>query len=168
MNETMWGLTGVPWAIAGGVFAIIGGGIGSAIGLSSSSNMAAGIVTEDGEKFGRLLPLVAMPSTQGIYGFITAILVLILFGLLLPESVPEIGAEEGFSIMLACLPVAFVGLFSGIYQGLTSAGAAGMVARRSEDAGKALIFPALVETYAVFALITTVLILLSLQSAYGF
>jgi V/A-type H+-transporting ATPase subunit K len=144
VNETIWGLTGLQWAVAGGVLAMIGGGIGSAIGLSSASNTAAGIVTEDAEKFGRVLPLAAMPSTQGIYGFITAILVLILFGLLLPDSVP------------------------GIYQGLTSAGAAGMVARRSEDAGKALIFPALVETYAVFALITTVLMLLSLQSAYGF
>jgi V/A-type H+-transporting ATPase subunit K len=147
---------------------MIGGGIGSAVGLSSASNTAAGIVTEDAEKFGRVLPLAAMPSTQGIYGFITAILVLILFGLLLPDAAPEITAEQGFAIMLACLPVAFLGLFTGIYQGLTSAGAAGMVARRSEDAGKALIFPALVETYAVFALITTVLILLSLQSAYGF
>ena len=43
-----------------------------------------------------------------------------------------------------------------------------MVARRDEEAGRALIFPALVETYAVFALITTVLMLLSLQSMYGF
>jgi F0F1-type ATP synthase membrane subunit c/vacuolar-type H+-ATPase subunit K len=35
-----------------------------------------------------------------------------------------------------------------------------MVARRDEDAGKALIFPALVETYAVFSLIVTILMLL--------
>jgi len=164
----IWGLSGTVWAFAGAGAAIIGGGIGSAIGLSSACNVAAGIITEDSEKFGRVLPIAAMPSTQGIYGFITAILVMIFFGLLLGDAEPAIEAKVGFTIFLACLPVATLGLVTGIYQGLTSAGAAGMVARRSEETGRALIFPALVETYAVFALITTVLMLLSLQSMYGF
>ncbi len=162
------GLSGTVWAFAGAALAIIGGGMGSAIGLSSASNVAAGIITEDSEKFGRVLPLAAMPSTQGIYGFITAILVMIFFGLLLGDAEPAMDAQVGFSIFLACMPVATLGLVTGIYQGLTSAGAAGMVARRSEETGRALIFPALVETYAVFALITTVLMLLSLQSMHGF
>jgi len=166
VNEAFWGLSGVAWAIAGGGLAMIGGGIGSAIGLSSASNTAAGIVTEDAEKFGRVLPLAAMPSTQGIYGFITAIMVLVLFNILGAEGEPAIAGQVGFDVFLACLPVATLGLVTGIYQGLTSVGAAGMVARRSEDAGKALIFPALVETYAVFALITTVLALISLSGIY--
>ncbi len=167
MNEaTVMGLPGITWAIMGAVFAMIGGGIGSAIGLSSASNTAAGIVTEDAGKFGRILPLAAMPSTQGIYGFITAIMVMILFEILGATSDITLTGHAGFEIMLACLPVAALGLVTGIYQGLTSAGASGMVARRDEDAGKALIFPALVETYAVFALITTVLILISLQGIY--
>jgi V/A-type H+-transporting ATPase subunit K len=168
VEETIWGLTGPVWAFAGAAFAIIGGGIGSAIGLSSASNTASGIITEDADKFGRVLLLAAMPSTQGIYGFITALLVMILTGLLFGEAVPDLSAKAGFSIFLSCLPVAFLGAVTGAYQGLASAGAAGMVARRDEEAGRALIFPALVETYAVFALITTVLMLLSLQSMYGF
>lgn len=168
MNEaTILGLPGVTWALMGAVFAVIGGGIGSAIGLSSASNAAAGIVTEDAGKFGRILPLAAMPSTQGIYGFVTGFLVMILFDI--PSAAEDVAltGHGGFEIMLACLPVAAVGLITGIYQGLTSAGASGMVARRDEDAGKALIFPALVETYAVFALIITVLILFGLQGIYA-
>lgn len=168
MEDTIWGLSGTVWAFAGAAIAMAGAGMGSAIGLTSAGNVAAGIITEDAEKFGRVLPLAAMPSTQGIYGFITAILVLLLTGLLFGDTEPALEARAGLSVFLACLPVASVGLVSGVYQGLASAGAAGMVARRSEETGRALIFPALVETYAVFALITTVLMLLSLQSIYGF
>ncbi|MDZ4166105.1 MAG: V-type ATP synthase subunit K [Coriobacteriia bacterium] len=165
MNEVVWGLDGTTWAVMGAAFAAIGGGIGSAIGITSISNAATGIVTEDSEKFGRMLPLAAMPGTQGIYGLITAILVLSFFGFF-GDAVPAIDASTGFKVFLACLPVAAICLVSAIYQGMTAVGAAGMVARRSEEAGKALIFPALVETYAVFSLITTIIILSRIAALY--
>lgn len=168
MTETMWGLSGTVWAFAGAALAVAGGGIGSAIGLAIASNMATGIIAEDSEKFGRLLPIVAMPGTQGIYGFITGILVTLFFGLLFGEVAPDIAPETGMAIFLSCLPVASVCLVSAIYQGVAAAAASGMVARRDEESGRALIFPALVETYAVFSLISTVLMLLSVQSMYGF
>jgi V/A-type H+-transporting ATPase subunit K len=63
------------------------------------------------------------------------------------------------------LPTGFLGLVTAMYQGRTAAGAAGIVA-----AGKrapALVFPALVETYAIFALIVTILMLIGLQAAYA-
>jgi V/A-type H+-transporting ATPase subunit K len=149
----------------GAAFATVGGGIGSAIGITTISNAAAGIVTEDAEKFGRVLPLAAMPGTQGIYGLITAILVMTFFGFF-GTAEPVIAGDTGFKVFLSCLPVAAVCLVSAIYQGMTAVGAAGMVARRSEDAGKALIFPALVETYAVFALIITIILLSRLAAIY--
>jgi len=166
VNEVFWGMTGMTWALMGAAFAVIGGGIGSAIGITTISNTASGIVTEDSEKFGRVLPLAAMPGTQGIYGLITAILVLQFFEILLQTTAPDLPGELGFKIFLSCLPVAVLCLVTAIYQGMTAVGAAGMVARRSEDSGKALIFPALVETYAVFALIATILMLFSLRGIY--
>ena len=165
MNDLFWGLSGVDWALIGGGVAAILGGIGSAIGITIASATVSGIVTEDGEKFGKLLPLAAMPSTQGIYGFIAAVLVLIFFSLLGGES--TLTGPQGFTVFLACMPVAFLCMISAIYQGRTGAAAAGIVARRSEDSGKALIFPALVETYAVLSLIVTVLMLTALQATYG-
>lgn len=158
MEDLIWGMTGLEWAYFGAALAAIGGGIGSSIGITSISNTAAGIVAEDSEKFGKVLPLAAMPGTQGIYGFITALLVFIFFGFFSGEV--DITAHEGLRIFFACMPVAFLCLVSGIYQGATAVGAAGMVARGDENAGKALIFPALVETYAVFSLIVTILMLL--------
>ncbi len=163
MNEVLWGLSGVNWALLGGAVAAILGGIGSAIGITIAASMVSGVVTEDGEKFGKLLPLAAMPGTQGIYGFIAAVLVLVFFNLLGGEG--TLTPQQGFAVFIACMPVAFLCLMSAIYQGRTGAAAAGIVARRSEDSGKALIFPALVETYAVLALIVTILMLTAIQAA---
>lgn len=160
------GLSGYHWALLGAALASIGGGIGSAMGITYVANVAAGILTEDPDKFGPLLPIVAIPGTQGIYGFITAVLVTIFFGLL-GGGGPKLTAQEGFQIFLACMPVTFSCFTSAIYQGLTSVGAAGMVAKRAEEAGKALILPALVETYAVLSLIISILLLLSISAARG-
>lgn len=163
-SAVLFGLTGYQWALLGGAFAAIGGGIGSAIGITYIANMAAGILTEDPEKFGPMLPLIAIPGTQGIYGFITAILVVVFFNLL-GDGGPKIPGIVGFEIFAACLPVAFVCMVSAIYQGLTSVGAAGMVAKRAEEAGKALILPAMVETYAVLSLIVTIVMLITIQGS---
>jgi V/A-type H+-transporting ATPase subunit K len=165
VNQLFWGLSGVDWALFGGAVAAILGGIGSSIGITIASSTVSGIVSEDSEKFGKLLPLAAMPGTQGIYGFIAAVLVLVFFGILGGGS--SLQGIQGFKIFLACQPVAWACLFSAIYQGLTGASAAGIVAKRGEDSGKALIFPALVETYAVLALIITILMLLSLRTMFG-
>lgn len=147
---TWGGMTGFQWAILGAALAFIGGGTGSAIGITYANHVASGILVEDPDKFGPLLPLIAIPGTQGVYGLITAILVPIFFNL------NKIPAQKGLLVFFACLPVAFVCLTSAIYQGLSSASASGMVARRTEEAGKALILPALVETYAVFSLILSI------------
>lgn len=164
MKEAFWGLAGVDWALLGGGLAAILGGIGSAVGITIASGTVSGIVSEDGEKFGKLLPIAAMPGTQGIYGFIAAVLVLIFFSLL--GGKVDLPAKAGFQVFLACMPVAWLCFLSAIYQGKTGAAAAGIVARRSEDSGKALIFPALVETYAVLSLIVTILMLTALRGAY--
>ena len=153
------GRTGLEWAYLGAALAAIGGGIGSAIGITSISNAAAGVVSEDPNKFGKVLPLAAMPGTQGIYGLVTMVLVFVFAGVFSGEAA-QLTADQGLAVCFACLPVAFVCLFSGIYQGTAAVGASGMVARRDEDAGKALIFPALVETYAVFALVVTIIMLI--------
>lgn len=150
---TFAGLTGYQWGMLGAALAFIGGGTGSAVGITLVNHVASGILVEDPDKFGPLLPIIAIPGTQGVYGLITAILVPILFNL------SKISGEKGFLVFLACMPVAFVCNISAIYQGMSSVSASAMVARRTEEAGKALILPALVETYAVFSLILSIYLL---------
>ncbi len=152
MGETFAGLSGLHWALLGAAIAVIGGGAGSSMGITYIANVAAGILTELPDRFGPLLPLVVIPGTQGIYGFITGVLVIFVM------DPTNLSGEAGFQVFLACLPVAFVCFVSGAYQGLTAAGAAGMIAKRREEMGRALVLPALVETYAVLSLIVTILI----------
>ena len=159
-----WGMTGFHWALLGAWIAVVGGGVGSSIGITYAVHVAAGICVEEPDKFGALLPIVAVPGTQGIYGFITGVLVAVFFGLLGGQG-DKIQPIVGFQIFLACLPVAFNCGISAVYQGLSSVGAMPMVAKRTEEAGKALIYPALVETYAVLSLIITILLLLSIRSS---
>lgn len=161
MKDVILGMSGTDWALLGAGIAAILGGIGSAVGITIASSTASGILSEDGSKFGKLLPLAAMPGTQGIYGFIAAVLVVIFFDVLGGKI--DLPSAIGFKIFLACLPVAFLCLVSAIYQGMTGAAAAGIVA--ADQPAPALIFPALVETYAVLSLIVTILMLLGLQSA---
>jgi len=162
VSETFWGMSGTDWALLGAGIAAILGGIGSAIGITAAAGTASGILSEDDTKFGQLLPIAAMPGTQGIYGFIAAVLVVVFFNIL--GGTVDLAGTAGFQVFLACQPVGWLCLVSAIYQGRTGASAAGIIA-----AGKrapALVFPALVETYAILSLIVTILMLLGLQAAY--
>lgn len=161
--ETFLGLSGFWWALMAGGFAAIIGGLGSAIGIVLAAGAAAGVLTEDDSKFGQLLPLVAMPGTQGIYGFIAAVLVSVFFNLLGGNT--DIDPSMGFAIFLAVQPVAWLCLITAIYQGR-----AAVLAVQVVGAGKkapALVLPALVETYAILALIVSILMLLGIQAAMG-
>lgn len=163
MKDLILGMSGAEWALFGAGSAAILGGIGSAIGITTAAGTVSGVLSEDDSKFGQLLPIAAMPGTQGIYGFIAAVLVVVFFNIL--GGNVEITAHQGLQIFWACQPVGWLCLITAIYQGRTGASAAGIVA-----AGKkapALVFPALVETYAILALIVTILMLLGLQAAYS-
>lgn len=149
---------GLTIAIMGGALAVILGGIGSAIGVGLAGQASSGVMSEDPEKFGSLLLLVALPGTQGIYGFLSAFLVILKLGLTTGNIVsPTI--DQGWQILIACLPVAFAGLVSGIHQGKVCASGIYMVAKQPKDLMKPVIMAALVETYAVLGLLITILLL---------
>ena len=67
---------GVALAIAGAVIAAIMSGIGSAKGVGMAGQAAAGVCTEDPNKFGKVLILQLLPGTQGIYGLLIAFITL--------------------------------------------------------------------------------------------
>ena len=152
-------ISGLAIALMGASFAVVLAGVGSSIGVGLAGEAAAGVVAEDPEKFGKLLPLQALPGTQGIYGVLAAFLVMFRLGMFAGE-VPTLTVDQGWQVFFACLPVALTCLVSGIYQGRASVAAIGLVAKRPEESGKALIMPIMVETYAVLGLIATILLLM--------
>jgi V/A-type H+/Na+-transporting ATPase subunit K len=149
---------GFTLAIFGGALAVIFGGIGSAIGIGLAGQASSGVMSEDPEKFGSLLILVALPGTQGIYGFLSAFLVILKLGLTGGELASPT-MYQGWQILIACLPIAFTGLMSGIHQGKVCTSGVYMVAKQPKDLMKPVIMAALVETYAVLGLLITILLL---------
>jgi V/A-type H+-transporting ATPase subunit K len=149
---------GVALAILGAALAAGLAGTGSAIGVGLAGQAGSGVLSEEPEKFGRVLLLQALPGTQGIYGFLGAIMALQKVGLLGGE-IPAITMQTGLQILFACLPIAIAGLMSGIWQGRVSTSGMGVVSKKPGESGKAVILSALVETYAVLGLLTTILLI---------
>lgn len=147
--------TGTFIAILGAVFAAAMAGIGSAIGVGVAGKAAAGVTSEDPDKFSKCLVLQLLPGTQGIYGLLVAFLVFVkinLFG-----GVLGLSLSGGLSLMAACLPMAVVGFLSALYQSKVACSGIAMVAKRPEESGKAIILTVMVETYAVLALLVSLL-----------
>ena len=151
-------MLGLSLAIIGAAAAVILGGIGSIIGTSKTGQAGAGLITEEPEKFGKVLLLQALPSTQGIYGFIGAFWVI--FNLnLLSGTVPDLSWSAGLAILLASLPVAFGGLISALFQAKVCVAALNIVSKQPDEAGKGIIMAAMVETYAVLGLLASILLI---------
>lgn len=152
-------MDGIVLALLGAALAVGFAGIGSAIGVGIVGQSAAGVVTEDPDKFGQALLLQALPMTQGIYGLLTGLVVMIQLDLFAGEVI-ELTTVEGMSMLMACLPIALVGFASAIFQGRVAAAGAGLIAKRPEEMGKAITFSVMVETFAVFAVLVSLLLLL--------
>ena len=150
-----WDTLGIVFALLGAVLAALLGGIGSAIGVGMTGQAAAGVVTEDPGKFGKVLVLQLLPGTQGIYGLLIGFITLTQIGILGGNS--DISLAKGLLYLAACLPMAIVGLVSAKWQARASVSSISLVAKKPDQFGKAMIFPAMVETYAVLALLISIL-----------
>ena len=138
-------------------------GIGSGIGVGVAGEAAAGVVSEDPKKFGKVLLLQALPGTQGIYGLLIAFIILVKIGLLGGDGMVDLTVAQGASIFAAAIPIGLVGIFSGIAQGKAAAAGIMLVGKNPSELSKGMLFAAMVETYAVLALLISFLMLNSIQ-----
>lgn len=151
---------GLIFALLGAACATLFAGIGSAYGVGIGGRAAAGVLSEKPELFGKVLIIQLLPGTQGIYGMLVAFITLSRIGILGDSS--DLTMEQGLLYFVACIPIAIVGLISAIYQGKTSVAAIGMLAKRPDTFGKAMLLPAMVETYAILALLISLLAVFNL------
>ena len=146
-------------AVLGAALAVGLGGIGSAKGVGIAGEAAAGLIAEDPDKFGQTLILQALPGTQGIYGFLVGIMVMLNCGFLGGNA--ALTASQGMYVLAACLPCALSGLISGIHQGRVAAAGINVVAKRPNEVSKAMIYAAMVETYAILGLLISILLVIN-------
>lgn len=153
---------GLIYAIAGSIVVMVISGVGSAIGVALAGQAAAGVMSEDPEKFGRMIPLIGLPGTQGFYGFLLGFLVINKLSLL-ATSVKIPTASQGLQILIICAIVSIVEAVSAVYQGKVSVASIYIVAKKPEELGKSLVLPIFVEIYAILGLVAGFLLLMAVK-----
>ncbi len=156
---TLWDFfyNGTTLSLIGAFFAVALSGIGSAKGVGIAGQTAAGVVAEDPSLGGKFIALEALPATQGIYGFVAGFLVMIKNGVIAGNA--DLSVADGMYYLFACLPIGVVGLISAIHQGKVAAAGMQMVAKQKDQFGKAITYAAVVETYAILALLISALLI---------
>ena len=151
MVETMG--NGIIWALLGAAIATGVAGIGSIKGVGMAAETAMGAMSEDSSKFGKMLVLVLLPGTQGLYGFIVTVMMNI--GVLGGSA--DMSLTKGLLYLTASLPIAVGGLLSGIAQGRAAVSGISLMAKKPNDFSKALVSTTLVEIYALLAFLVSLL-----------
>jgi len=146
---------GIVFALVGAVLAALTSGIGSARGVGMAGQAAAGVTTDDPSKFSKVLLLQLLPGTQGIYGLLIGFITMTQIGVMGGNS--NISLIKGILYLAACVPVIIVEPISAWYQAKCSCASIDLVSKRPDQFGKAMIFPAMVETYAILALLISIL-----------
>ena len=139
---------GTVLAMIGAALAVLVAGLGSAKAVGMVGEAAAGLITEEPEKFGQALLLQALPGT--------AFVILNKIGIVGGAAV-TLTTAQGFLFIFAALPIAIVGYFSAIAQARAAIGGISIIAKRPEELAKGITFAAMVETYAVLALLASIL-----------
>lgn len=145
-------------ALAVGLAAVIPGLV-SAMSVQMVGVAAAAVTAEDPKKWSKLFVLEVIPGTQGFYGFIAGMLLLIgsgLFGGTLKAGV------VGAAALVAMLP-AIVQSFTAYYQGKVCLAGVSAMAKRPEAFTPSVIYAVMVETYAILGFITSFLLLIGLK-----
>jgi len=133
--------------------AIVLPGIGSAKGGAMIGKAAAALISEQPEKFGQSLVLYMMSASQGLYGFIIGFLIFMNLG----EDLTIITSLRCFASG-AIMGVA--GIFTAIHQSVAATAGIQVLAKKPEHSTKGLLYSAMIETYAIFAFVISVLIVI--------
>ena len=150
-------MDGFAVAILGLALCMILCGAGSALALFKTGSAASGVVSEDPKKFSKVFVLAVLPATQGIYGFVIGLL-----GMNSVSATAGMTMAQGLAVVMAALPMTIVGFISAYFQGRTSVSAIQAVAKEDSVSGKLMLFPAMVETYAILSLVISIMLLNSL------
>jgi V/A-type H+-transporting ATPase subunit K len=131
------------------------------VGIGLAGRSATGVLSEKPERYGQMFIMVVLPGTQGFYGFLAAFMAMLQMKFFDATVTMEITPALGWQVIMACMPIAFAGLVSAIFQGKVCSSGILMAAKRPEMAFKAgVVYAVMVEVYAVLGLLVTIFMLL--------
>src|SRR5690625_176022 len=154
--EMLFEYSGIVFGGLGVALAVIMSGIGSARGVGLVGEAASGLMIGEPEKFGRSLVMQLLPGTQGLYGFVIGLLAI-------QELYSSMALSHGLYVLMACLPIAFVGWKSAIFQGKVAAAGITILAKNEQQTTKGIVYSVMVETYALLAFVISLILLTSVS-----
>ncbi|MFP4028756.1 MAG: permease [Candidatus Brocadiia bacterium] len=149
--------SGLGWAAAGAMFAVMFACIGSARGIRVAASQGTGILTEKPELYPWVLTYSVLPGTQGLYGFVAAILIATNGGLNAGKF--TVSPLVGVALLFVGLCMGLVEWKSAVYQGETCSSCLNLVSKEPDQAGRSLALPVLVEFYGLVALLVAFLLI---------
>lgn len=161
--------TGYVIAIIGIALCVVLCGVGSGIGLYKTATATAGVLGENPNKFGKLIILMLLPATQGLYGFLIAIIasstkLTPLYDAAAAATELTAGSvtAQGWAIFAACLPMAISGFVSAFFQAKAAVNCIYAAAKQDSLGFKIAMGPAMIEFYALLGLVISILVILAI------
>ena len=122
--------------------------IGSSYGVTIAGNAVVGAMKKNPDALGTYIALSALPSSQGLYGFVGYFMILV-------DSITMLNATAIFG---AGLVLGFAGLFSSIRQAEVCANGIAGVGAGHNVFGATMVMAVFPELYAILALLVVILI----------
>lgn len=126
-------------------------GTGSAMGLSTCGSATLGALKKRPEVLGTCIALSALPSTQGLYGFVG-------FYLAYTKITPELSWFAAAAIFAAGLAMGVVALYSALRQAAVCANGISAIGAGHNMFSSTMILGVFPELYAIIALLCVILI----------
>ncbi|MCB9071503.1 MAG: ATPase [Prevotellaceae bacterium] len=126
-------------------------GMGSAFGVTIAGNAAIGALKKSPSSLGSFIALTALPSSQGLYGFVGYFL---LSGFL----ITDISMFQAAAVFGAGLQLGLVGLFSAIRQAQVCANGISAIGAGHNVFGGTMVLAVFPELYAILSLLVLILI----------
>ncbi|MCD6487699.1 MAG: ATPase [Desulfurococcales archaeon] len=136
-------------ALAGGAIALLGGLIGSSLGIGVAGSSGVEVLAEDPKQLRNVIVLAALPMTQTFYGLI----VLINF-ILYVNSHPDIDLTKGIALLALGAMVAAAEAYSAKKQGdICASGIAELPRTRGKITFNAIIMAVYVELLGILGMV---------------
>ena len=131
-------------------------GVGSSIGVTIAGNATVGAMKKNPDAMGQYIGLAALPSSQGLYGFVAFFLALNLVTKI--SGLGGLNPIAAWAIFGACLGLGVVGFFSSIRQAQVCANGIKSIGAGNNAFGATMVMAVFPELYAILALLVSILI----------
>jgi V/A-type H+-transporting ATPase subunit K len=158
-GAVQWGLA---LAFLGAAAATFLSCLGSILGVSMTGQAGAGLLTEKPELAGKVITLMVLPGSQGLYGMVISLLFIFNYAPVISGEI-AISVSQGVILFAAALPVAITCLTSSPYQAKVCSAGMHMLAKDDKLTGRVITMAALVETYALLGFLISFFMLNSFK-----